>query len=83
MRTVGSAQRGSMNKEKSTSHIVATKATLITGVIEATEDRGTTTLNMTNHFMKIFMPKEENSECVIINIRNTLKIMIVDISPHE
>eukprot|EP00543_Licmophora_paradoxa_P004739 CAMPEP_0202454640 /NCGR_PEP_ID=MMETSP1360-20130828/12319_1 /ASSEMBLY_ACC=CAM_ASM_000848 /TAXON_ID=515479 /ORGANISM="Licmophora paradoxa, Strain CCMP2313" /LENGTH=74 /DNA_ID=CAMNT_0049073999 /DNA_START=252 /DNA_END=472 /DNA_ORIENTATION=+ len=65
--TNGSTQRAYIPKEEATSPTTSTEAILITGVIEAKQERDVITLDIPNDFVQTLVP--QTGEKIIMKIR--------------
>ena len=77
-----SMQRGYISKEESIIPTAAIEAILITGVIEAKEDRDIMTLDIPNAFLQTDILKSDSGERTIMKFRGILVDMLCEIDPE-
>ena len=73
----GSTQRSYIPKEKSSSPTVSTDSVLITGVIDAKQQRDVMTIDMSNAFVQTDIPKDKKS--IIMKIRGRIIDLLLKI----
>ena len=78
----GSTQRAYIPKEEAASPTAATESILLTGAIEAKQNRDVMTLDVPNAFVQTTVPQEEDDEKIIMKIRGALVDMLLEISPE-
>ena len=78
----GSTQRAYTPKEEATSPTAATESILLTGVIEAKQNRDIMTLDVPNAFVQTNIPQGKDDEKVIMKIRGQLVDLLVELSPE-
>ena len=78
----GNLEQGYMQKEEANSPTAATESMLITGVIEAKEERDTMTLDIPNASVEASMEKSKVGERVIMKFRGTLVNLLCKIAPE-
>ncbi len=75
----GNKQRGYIEKEDASSPTVATELVILTSTVDATEQRSTAVINVSNAFIQTVV--EDKNRQVIIRIRGMLVDMLVKIAP--
>jgi hypothetical protein len=78
----GSVQRTYIGKDEAASPTVSTEAILLTGVIEAKEDRGIMTADIPNAFVQTPTEEPKDGDRIIMKIRGPIVDMLVDIEPQ-
>ena len=78
----GSTQREYTPKEDAEIPTAATDSILLTGVLDAQQQRDVMTLDVPNAFVQTTVPQEENDEKIIMKIRGALVNLLVEISPE-
>jgi len=76
----GSTQRGCIPKEDAASPTASTEAVILTGVIDAKQNRDVMTLDIPNAFVQTEIP--EGEEKIIIKIRRALVDILCEIAPE-
>jgi hypothetical protein len=78
----GSTQRSYIPKEEAASPTAATESIIITGVIEAKQNRDVMTLDIPNAFVQTSIPQGEGDEKIIMKIRGVLVDILLEMSPE-
>ena len=78
----GSTQREYISKEEAASPTAATESIMITGVIDAKQNRNVMTLDIPNAFVQTSIPQGEEDEKIIMKIRGILVDILVEMSPE-
>lgn len=77
----GSTQRGYISKEESTSPTAATDSVLVTGTIDAKQERDVMTLDVPNAFIQTPILKGRNQRKQIIKLRGAIVDLLLTICP--
>ena len=78
----GSTQREYTLKEEATSPTAATESIIITGVVEAKQNRDVMTLDVPNVFVQTSIPQGEEDEKIIMKIKGVLVDILMEMSPE-
>ena len=78
----GSTQRAYTPKEEATSPTAATESILLTGVIEAKQNRDIMTLDVPNAFVQTTVPQGEGDERIIMKIKGQLVDILLELHPE-
>jgi len=78
----GSIQRSYIGKDEAASPTVSTEAILLTGVIEAKEERDIMTADIPNAFVQTPTEEPKDGDRIIMKIKGPMVDMLVDIEPQ-